>query len=62
MAPNMVLGLPSKSVMMANYDDAPYSFGSELKEDFDVFEASDYMKQIQRLGNDLPRYMPRMEK
>lgn len=57
MAPNLVLGLPSKSVMMANYDDAPYDFGPELKEDFEKFVASDYIKQIQSVGNDLPRYM-----
>ena len=57
MAPTMVLGLPSKSVMMANYDDTPYSFGPELKGEFETFAASDYIKQIQRMGNDLPRYM-----
>ena len=57
MAPTMVLGLPSKNVMMANYDDAPYDFAPELKDSFEAFVASDYMKQIRKLGNDLPRYM-----
>ena len=57
MAPTMVLGLPSKNVMMANYDDAPYDFPTELKDSFEAFVASDYMKQIRKLGNDLPRYM-----
>ena len=57
MAPTMVLGLPSKNVMMANYDDAPYDFAPELKDAFEAFVASDYMKQIRKLGNDLPRYM-----
>ncbi len=57
MAPTMVLGLPSKSVMMANYDDTPYDFAPDLREDFDAFVASGYMKQIQKVGNDLPRYM-----
>lgn len=57
MAPTMVLGLPSKNVMMANYDDAPYDFPTELKDSFEAFVATDYMKQIRKLGNDLPRYM-----
>lgn len=31
MAPTMVLGLPSKNVMMANYDDAPYDFAPDCE-------------------------------
>ncbi len=57
MAPTIVLGLPSKCVMMTDYDDAPYNFARDLKGDFESFVTSDYIKKIQKEGNDLPRYM-----
>ena len=57
MAPNMVLGLKSKCVMVADYDPTDYEFKSDLKEDFSAFLRTDFIKEIQKVGNDLPRYM-----
>lgn len=56
-APNMVLGLKPEKVVLSHYYDDPYSFPAEVQNDFDKFEASDYMSDIRSLGNDLPRYM-----
>jgi len=57
MAPNMLLGMDPKSVVVSNYDDDPYVFDENLKESFDAFEKTKYLKDIQKVGNDLPRYM-----
>ncbi len=57
MAPNIVLGMDPEDVAITHFDPTEYEFPDELKTAFTDFEESEYLKQIQRLGNDLPRYM-----
>lgn len=57
MAPNMILGLEPKDVIVAEYDDAPYKFKAKLKKKYEAFTKSKFIQDIQKQGNDLPRYM-----
>jgi len=57
-APNIVIGIEPKNVRVVDYNDTPFEFADdELLAAYKVFEASDSLKRIRSLGNDLPRYM-----
>lgn len=56
-APNLIMGLESQNVVIADYDDTPYVFPSDLAQEFADYEKSEYLTNIRSLGNDLPRYM-----
>ena len=57
-APNIVIGIEPKNVRVVDYNNTPFEFADdELLAAYNVFEASDSLKRIRSLGNDLPRYM-----
>lgn len=57
-APNIVLGIEPKNVIVTHYDSEPFTFvEQELQEEYEEYVNTEAFQKTIALGNDLPRYM-----